>query len=117
MPVASIVPTGEHEWPILLVESPRTLRLRASCVAGAQVSFDVHAFARHREQSGQVVETGYDHISRIASAIETTFADNRLTLENGAICRISFSDTEFLKDELPDDWHWVAQINCRVLSE
>ena len=117
VPAGSIDPVDRAIWPFMLIESPRTLRLRMSCVRGATVSFDVHAFARSREEAGRVVETGYDHVSRIADAIETAFADNHLTLENGADCAISFSDTAFIKDGAPDDWHWTAQLNCRVLSE
>ena len=117
VPASHIAPDGEASWPFMLIESPRTLRLRASCVRGAQVSFDVHAFARPREVNGAVVETGYDHVSRIAEAIETAFADNHLTLEGGADCRITFSDTQYLKDGEPDAWHWFAQLNCRVLAE
>lgn len=116
VPAASIAPTGEPAWPHIQIESPRTLRIRASCVRGAQVSFDVHAFARARIVAGVEVETGYDHASRIGGAIETAFADQRLTLEGGAIARISFSDTQMIRDGQPDDWHWFAQINCRVLS-
>lgn len=117
VPASHIAPDGTPGWPIVLIESPRTLRLRASCVRGARVSFDIHAFAGPRVVSGATVETGYDHVSRIAEAIETVFADNHLTLENGADCKIEFSDTQFLKDGEPDAWHWIGQLNCRVLSE
>lgn len=116
VPASSIAPDGTPSWPFILIESPRTLRLRASCVRGAQVSFDVHAFAGPRESGGAVIETGYDHASSIGSQIETVFADNRVTLENGAVCKIELSDTQLLKDDEPDHWHWVAQLNCRVLA-
>lgn len=117
VPAASIAPDGEPVWPFMLIETPRTLRLRAACVRGARVTFDVHAFAGPRYSAGALVETGYDHASRIGAQIETTFADNKLTLENGATCHIEFSDTNMLKDDEPDAWHWFGQINCRVLSE
>lgn len=117
VPAASIAPQGKPTWPFVLVESPRTLRLRMACVRGARVSFDVHAFAGPREVAGAVVETGYDHVSRIAAAIEVALADNRVTLEGGAVCKLEFSDAQLLKDGEPDAWHWVSQINCRVLAE
>lgn len=117
IPTGSIDPDGEPTWPFMLFESPRTLRLNAACVRGARVSLDVHAFAGPQVITGATVQTGYDHASAIGAAIETTFADNRLTLENGATCHIAFSDTQLLKDGEPDAWHWVAQLNCRVLSE
>lgn len=117
VPAASIDPDGEVAWPFMLIENPRTLRLRAACVRGARASFDVHAFAGPRYTAGAMVETGYDHASRIGAQIETTFADNVLTLEGGATCRIEFSDVQMLKDDEPDAWHWFGQLNCRVLSE
>lgn len=117
VPAASIDPDGEVAWPKIMIESPRTLRLRAACVRGARVSFDVHAFAGPRYAAGALVETGYDHASRIGAQIETTFADNVLTLEGGATCRIEFSDVQMMKDDEPDAWHWFGQLNCRVLSE
>ena len=117
VPAASIAPDGTPSWPFILIASPRTLRLRASCVRGATVSFDVHAFAGPRESGGDVVEEGEDHIARIGSAIETVFADNRLTLTGGAVCKIEFSDMQLLPDDEPDHWHWLSQLNCRVLAE
>lgn len=116
VPTSRIAPTGEPVWPFVLVESPRTLRLLASCVRGARVSFDIHAFAGPRLSAGAVVETGYDHASRIGSAIETALADTVLTLEGGATCHIAFSDGQMLRDGEPDAWHWFSQINCRVLA-
>jgi len=116
IPAASIDPDGEPSWPIMLIETPTTRRLNAACVRGAEVSFDVHAFARARKVGEQVVETGRDHVSRIGGTIERTFADNVIDLENGAKCRIRFSDMQMLRDGTPDDWHWFAQLNCRVLA-
>lgn len=117
VPAAQIAPEGERAWPFVLIESPRTLRLKMACVNGARVSFDVHAFAGPRLSGGATVETAYDHVSRIAAAIEGAFADNRITLESGAVCHIAFSDTQFLRDDEPDAWHWFGQLNCRVLAE
>lgn len=99
-------------WPFVIIRSPRTLRLRQSCVRGARVSFDVHVFAR-----AITGKTGYDHATDIADAVEGAFADNRLVLENGAVCKISFSDTQLLEDESPNDWHWFGQLNAKVLAE
>lgn len=116
VPASSIDADGTPAWPHIRIEAPRTLRLRASCVRGARVSFDVHAFAGPQVDSGVVIKTGYDHASAIGAAIETAFADNRITLEGGAVAKIEFSDMQMLRDGEPDAWHWFAQINCRVLS-
>jgi len=117
VPASSIDPEGEPVWPFIMVESPRTLRLRMSCVRGARVSFDVHAFAGPLTDSGAIVETGYDHVSRIADRIERLFSESTIILEEGAKCRALFSDAQMFKDGEPDRWHWFSQLNCRVLSE
>lgn len=116
VPASSINPDIEVAWPIVLLKSPRTLRLRAACVRGAIVSFDMHVFAGPRVVSGATVETGEDHAVSIASAIEELFVENMLTLDNGASCRTRFSDSQLLNDAEPDHWHWFSQLNCRVLS-
>lgn len=117
VPAASIDPDGEPAWPIVLIESPRATPLRGACLAGAQASFDLHAFAGPREDAGAVVETGYDHVSSIGAQLETTFADAVIDLEDGSRAHISLSDMNLLKDERPDHWHWFAQLNARVLAD
>jgi len=117
VPAASIAPAGEPVWPFVLVESPRTLKLRAACVRGATVTFDLHAFAGPRLVGGAEAETAYDHVSRIGSAIEASFDDRKIVLEGGATCVLSLSDINILKDDEPGALHWFAQCNARVLSE
>lgn len=116
VPATSIAPDGTPTWPFVLVEAPRTSRLRAACVRGATVAFDLHAFAGPRLADGAEVETGYDHCSRIAACLEALFAETRLTLEGGAVARVTLSDAMMLKDGDPDAWHWTAQANCRILA-
>lgn len=107
----SIDPRGTPSWPIVLVEAPSGTPLRMSCAQGAAISFDVHAFAGPLSTL-----TGYDHASAIGAAVEAALKPNHITLENGAQCRVSFSDMRLLKDADPDHWHWFAQLNCRVLE-
>lgn len=112
VPKASIDPDDVNEWPIILVEAPTMLPRRMAGAKGADVSFDVHAFAGPK---GSTL-TGYDHICQIGTAIETVLAPNRIDLENGAACKLSFSDVRILKDKDPDHWHWFGQLNCAVLK-
>jgi len=116
VPAASINPVGEPAWPFILLRSPVTQRLRAACVVGGLVSWDVHVFAGPRESGGAIVETGEDHAGRIGAAIETALADNRITIEGGAVARIALSDIRLLPDGDVDHWHWFAQVNARVLA-
>lgn len=112
VPKANIDPVGVKPWPIIMVEAPTMLPRRMACANGADVSFDVHAFA------GPVgsTMTGYDHICAIGEQIDTVLAPNNITLEDGSHCKLSFSDVRILKDVDPDHWHWFGQLNCRVLK-
>lgn len=84
---------------------------RMACARGSDIAMDVHAFAG---PTGAM--TGRRHISAIGNAIQTTFAPNVLTLEDGSQCRLAFSDVRILKDNDPDHWHWFGQLNCQVLK-
>ena len=112
VPKAGIDPTGAPTWPIIMIEAPTMIPRRMSCAKGVDVSFDVHAFAGPKPS----VMTGYDHICAIGEQIDTAFAPNNLTLEDGSRCRLSFSDVRILKDTDPDHWHWFGQLNCKVLK-
>lgn len=111
VPKPNIDPDGVQPWPIIMVEAPRALPRRMTCAIGADVAFDVHAFAGPKPDL-----TGYDHISAIGEQIENVFAPNNLVLEDGSHCKLSFSDIRILKDGDPDHWHWFGQLNCRVLK-
>lgn len=117
VPIASINPVGAPSWPFIRLRSPVTRRLRAACVNGGIVSWDVHAFADPRKVDDQVVATAEDHASEIGAAIETCLADNRIALEGGAIAKIELSDIRLLEDGDPDSFHWFCQCNARVLAE
>ncbi len=119
VPVARIYPQAvpvEPGWPFLKMGPSQTLPRRAACVNGGDVTMDVHAFARARSIAGEVVETAEDHSSRIGAAIEAALRDNNLALEGGGNARIRLSDIRLLQDDEPDAFHYVAQVNARVLA-
>lgn len=119
VPAASIygqaVPSS-RPWPFIKLGPPLTLRLRQSCVDGGIITLDVHAFAQARKSGSQTVETAEDHASRIGEAIETALQDNRLDLGDGITARIRLSDMQLLQDDEPEAFHYLAQINARVLA-
>jgi Protein of unknown function (DUF3168) len=120
VPAGSIYPqaiSGAPTWPFVKLGPPVTLRYRATCVTGGNISLDVHAFARARESGGVVVETAEDHCGRIGENIERVLADNNLTLEGGATAKLHLTDIRLFQDEEPDAFHYMAQINARVLAE
>lgn len=103
--------------PLIRSGAATTRRLKAAGVNGGEVSLDLHAFARARSSGGQEVETAEDHCGRIGGAIETALEDVRLSLSDGSICRISISDTQFMRDaDDPQAFHWFGQVNARVLA-
>lgn len=113
---ASINPAGQPTWPFIILRSPVTQRLRAACLNGGLVTWDIHAFARPRESGGQMVGTAEDHAGKIGAEIERVLADNRLTIEGGGTAKIEIGDIRLLPDAEPDAYHWFAQINARVLA-
>ena len=107
---------ADPAWPFIKLGAPTTLRLRAAGVNGGAVSFDVHAFARARESGGQEVETAEDHCGRIGAQIERVLADNRIALDGGEIVKLALSDMQLLQDEDPGAFHYLCQVNARVLA-
>lgn len=103
-------------WPFIKCGPFNTQRLKASEVNGGTVTFDLHAFARPRKDAGATVETAEDHTGRIGGLIEAALADNRMTLGTGEVIRVSLSDMQLMQDDDPDAFHYVAQVNCRVLA-
>lgn len=113
---AQINPEGEPARPFIKLRAPTTQPMRMACVVGGEVAWGIHAFAGARKQSGADVETAEDHAGSIGAAIETCLAPNRLTLEGGAIAKITLSDIRLLEDGDTDQYHWFAQVNARVLA-
>lgn len=107
----------EPAWPFLMLGPPTTQRLRMpGCVNGGVGAFDVHAFAGPRESTGQVVETAEDHCGRIGGFIEAALADARFDLSGGEVLKIELSDMQLMQDGEPDAYHYVCQVNWRVLA-
>lgn len=98
-------------WPFIKLGPPATQRLKAACVNGGIVSFDVHAFGQ-----GSPDETAEDHAGRIGGLIETALSDRRLTLDTDEVIRVTLSDFQLLQDGSPEAFHYVCQVNCRVLA-
>lgn len=116
VPATSINPDGEPVWPFIKLHAPVTQQLRAACVNGGTVSWDVHAFAGPRLDGGAEVETAEDHAGSIGSGIERVLANNWITLEGGAKAKIALSDIRLIEDGDPRHFHWFAQVNAKVLA-
>ncbi len=116
VPVGQINEDDNSTWPLIKLRAPVTQRLRATCVNGGLVTWDLHVFAGPRKEGTSIADRAEDHAGAIGAAVETCLADNHLTLENGADARISLSDIRLLEDGDIDLYHWFCQVNCRVLA-
>jgi hypothetical protein len=116
VPAESINPRGVPTWPFIALRAPVTQPLRASCVRGGELAFGIHAFAGPRLVAGAVVETGEDHAGRIGARIEALLDGVRMSIEGGGTAHLSLSDIRLLEDGDPDQFHWFAQLNARVLA-
>lgn len=103
-------------WPFIKTGPASTFRLKATGTDGGTITFDVHAFARARESGAQVVETGEDHAGRIGEQIEQALADTNVMLSGGSKARIRLSDFQLMQDDEPGAFHYIAQVNARVLA-
>jgi hypothetical protein len=117
VPADSINPDGEAPWPLIRLRAPTTRQLKAACVSGGLVTWDIHAFAGPRKVAGAEVETAEDHAGSIGEAIERVLADQWIDLEGGSRARLRLSDIRLLEDGDTDRYHWFAQVNARVLAE
>jgi hypothetical protein len=116
VPSDSINSAGPAAWPFITLRAPATRPLKAACVNGGLVTWDIHAFAGPRRSGGQDVETAEDHAGSIGAHIERVLADQWIELEGGARARLRLSDIRLLEDGDVDHFHWFAQINARVLA-
>lgn len=118
VPAASIhpqQPLSEPTWPFIRYGSPSSVPREAACLNGADVTFDVHAFAKPRyDAGGQMVETAEDHCNRIAEQIEARLHRSRLDITGGHIS-IRSTGTQILTDrDTPDAFHAVCSFRAKV---
>jgi hypothetical protein len=117
VPASSMNPKGLAQWPFIVLRTPTTQPLRAACVRGGIVAWDIHAFAGVRKNAAKaVIETAEDHAGRIGAAIEAAIGDRWLDIEGGGRARIRLSDIRLAEDGDQDHYHYFAQINARVLA-
>lgn len=104
-------------WPFTYFETASGTPLRATCVAGNEIDFAVHSFAKPRESGGQVVETAEDHCGRIGSAVVAALDGQILALDGGGTIKIRSAMFRLLSDpEEADAFHHIAEFTARVLA-
>jgi len=119
VPASSIHPSttpANPAWPFTRFDGPQSLPLDLSCVAGATVTFLLHAFAKDRLEGGVVVETAEDHASRIASALKLSLHNRRLPIA-GTAGLIRVRSIRSLRDgDEQSAWHAILSCEARILA-
>lgn len=114
-------PEREPKWPFVTTDNYTAQPFQATCVRGGTVTGDLHGFAGHRRDGDSlddpVVEYARDHAGRIGAALQRALHCVRLDLEGGGNARIRLSDIRLIPDGSPQQFHWFAQVNARVLAE
>ena len=103
-------------WPFTRFDAPQSVPLDRSCVAGATVTFLLHAFAKDRQENGAVVETAEDYASRVGSALKVSLHNRRLSVA-GATALIRVRSIRSLRDgEEQSAWHAILSCEARILA-
>lgn len=119
VPVANIHPSTtppSPAWPFTRFDAPQSVPIDLTCVAGATVSFLLHAFARDRTQGGAVVETAEDHTARIGSAMKLALHNRRVPVA-GTTARLTVRSVRLIRDgDEETAYHAILSVEARVLA-
>lgn len=105
-------------WPFVRWGGPTSLPIEAACVAGATVTFFIHAFAKVRlGAGGRVLETAEDYCCRIHDATVVSLRGKRIPLDGGLSAMIRWRSSQVMMDgDEPDAYHGVATFDARILA-
>lgn len=104
-------------WPFIRWDGPSSLPIEAACVAGATVTFYLHAFAKPRKSGEAVLETAEDHASRILSAAILALRNKRLPVDGGLSALMRYRSAQLMIDTAEADaFHALATFDARILA-
>ena len=104
-------------WPFSRMDGFNSTAIDLSCVAGATVTFLLHAFAKPKMQGSSVVETAEDQASRMATAFKLALHNRRVPLDGGATARLRVLSTRLMQDgDESSAYHAVLSVSARVLA-
>jgi hypothetical protein len=118
---ALIDPVAEAPaWPFLRLEGTQSLPQGRGCTARAEVTFQIHSFAKPRYQGAPVttpmVETARDHAARINSAVVEALQGHAYEVA-GRRYRFLVRSSRLVRDGAENDaWHGIASVIARAFN-
>lgn len=116
---SSIYPSridGAPVWPFVRWDAPQSIPIDLSCIAGATVTFTLHAFAGDRFSGGALVETAEDHAARIGSAVKAAVHNKRVAIGD-ATARLRALSARLIQDgSEASAYHAIISVEARVLA-
>jgi len=116
---ASIDPIAEAPaWPFLRLEGTQSLPQGRGCTARAEVTFQIHSFAKPRYQGDPtttpMVETARDHAGRINSAVVEALRAHAYQVA-GRRYRFIVRSSRLLRDGAEKDaYHGIVNVLARA---
>lgn len=105
-------------WPFTRMDSFASTGITASCVDGATVTFQLHAFARPRKEGAVVVETAEDNASIIGSVLRSAIDKRRVSISEDVSARLRVLSSRLIRDgDEEDAWHAILSVEARVLAD
>jgi hypothetical protein len=120
IPAANMFPSttpAEPVWPFTRMDGFSSTAIDLSCVAGATVTFLLHAFTKPKMRGKAVLDTAEDQASRMATALKLALHNRRLPIEGGAAARLRIQSVRILQDrDEATAYHAVLSVEARVLA-
>ena len=120
VPAANMCPSTTPPtppWPFSRMDGFQSTALDMTCVAGATVTFLLHAFAKPKMQGAAMLDTAEDQASRIATAFKLALHNRRIAVEGGANARLRVLSVRLLRDgDEESAYHAVLSMESRVLA-
>ncbi|MFX4084483.1 hypothetical protein ACKU27_05195 [Sphingobium yanoikuyae] len=116
---ASIEPTAEApDWPFIRLEGTQSLPQGRGCTARAEVTFQIHTFAKPRYQGDPtttpMVETARDYAGRINSAVVEAMQGHAYEIA-GRRYRFIVRSSRLMQDGAERDaYHGIVNVLARA---
>lgn len=108
---------GNAIWPFIRLEGSQSVLAGRGCTARAEVTFQVHSFAKPRYNiSKTTLETARDHAARINSAVVEAIHKHAFVVD-GRRYRFTVGSSRLMRDGAETDgWHGIANVVARAFN-
>ncbi|MFK4871666.1 DUF3168 domain-containing protein [Novosphingobium sp. ZW T3_23] len=115
---ASIDPVAEAPtWPFVRLEGTQSLPQGRGCTARAEVSFQLHSFAKPiYNGAGAMTKTARDHAGEINTAVVEALHNHAFEVA-GRRYRFQVQSSRLMRDGAEADaWHGIASVVARAFA-